>query len=283
MVVALAAAAVAAAGSARRGNDPATNLGTAGGLTYMSDVAHVLIRPGTTGGATPNCLAGTRAVGGGAVADGPASESALSSDGFGPRGRRFEWFGTAMNLDDSPKDLTGYVVCKAGPRRYVNGPSGVRLRTGEARSTRVSCPAGTRLIGGGGFRGGPGNRFSRTLSSYPFDDADGNTAPDDGWRMRAYKISGTAIYIQAVAVCINGGHLSYQTAPPGVGFMACPAAAHVTSGGVRLTGADASEAYLSSMRFDDGGDGDDIPDDLWLASFGDLGGGIQTVFAICLR
>lgn len=280
-VVALATAVAAPAGSVGPGKRGfSTHLGTVDGLSYFSEEGFTTAPPGTQRTGHPDCAEGTRVTGGGVLAAGPPSESALSISAF--YAGRGEWYGGAVNLDDASKEVVGYAVCKAGALSHVRGPLDPALRTGETRAARVSCPRGTRLLGGGGALSGPGHRFSRIVSTYPVDDDDGNLAPDDGWRTRAYKISGGKTYLKSYAICIDGADLHYPSASPGLTGAACDADAHVTGGGIQLADTDPSQAYVSSSRFGDGGDGDDIPDDLWLAGVGNTGEGIRTVYAICL-
>src|SRR5687767_6829080 len=56
------------------------------------------------------------------------------------------------------------------------------IEPGTTRAVTAECPGKTHVVGGGGESGGGfGDTF--ISSSFPFDGADRDSKPDDGWKV----------------------------------------------------------------------------------------------------
>lgn len=83
----------------------------------------------------------------------------------------------------------------------------------------------------------------RVVASAPFDDGDGNQAPDDGWRARTDNVGDASRSLTAYAVCADVNGLSYESEPFPVNAdaraedeAACPVGQYVIGGGVSQDG-----------------------------------------------
>jgi hypothetical protein len=164
----------------------------------------------------------------------------------------------------------------------------------------VGCPKHTRASGGGFDLGGG---FGHVAGTGPYDGADQDKAPDDGWQFAAVVGAGPQVQATAHAVCIDSA-VRYRSRtrkilpplparptrggpPPPPKKLKCPGDTHVIGGGMLLTtippGPDRI-AIDSSFPFD-GGDPGSKPDDGWAARFDNQTGITQqdryTVYAIC--
>jgi hypothetical protein len=71
---------------------------------------------------------------------------------------------------------------------------------------RLTCPRGTRVVGGGGggFSGTPGEQAINFNS--PFDNRDRRRVPDDGWFMAVDTLAvDTTEIIGVAAICVDKG------------------------------------------------------------------------------
>jgi hypothetical protein len=272
---------------------PGTNLGTAGGLTYMLHGTNPITAPGFGGGG-PACPKGTHVVGGGARigssnAVGEADiKASYPSDRQGTDRRPDgAWVALAENGSGAPKALDVMAVCKQGKFHYRRVSHGIR--SGTARTLKTSCPGDTHVSGGG--VGAFGNQLTGAYlnSSFPYDDADAGSVPDDGWKGRIYNGAGERNGMIAYAIC-GAKRLHYETVGPlalmgGVPFdSVCPASRHVTGGGVQLGGAPASVTHPVAMTpLDLPADADTTPDDAFRVFAGTTGPGSPTISvqAIC--
>ncbi len=174
-----------------------TDLGTVAGIDHAArdGIAYVLDEATGTGlvKLTLDCPPGTWPGGGGA-------ESA--------------WFkriepADGSDADRTPDDLlkvwvdrrtftstvTGYAICIDQRPTYTLRSKD--LTPDRAKTAKAPCPDGTSVIGGGGNSSG-----EHIVGSYPFDDGDRNSKPDDGWAFRTWAGDehGT---VRARAVCLD--------------------------------------------------------------------------------
>jgi hypothetical protein len=159
-------------------------------------------------------------------------------------------------------------------------------------SARVSCPAGTHVVGGGATpaSASPSGNDEFWLDGIrPFDGPDADRRPDDGWLGRGFNRFGTSKNFGSYAICF-GGTVRYATgnnsAPGSRGVTAsarCPSGTHVAGGGGALSGF-AQQGYLNaSYPFDDGDPGT-VADDGWRARAFNRSGARKrlNVYATCV-
>jgi hypothetical protein len=272
--LALAGAFLLGAGSAAAD----TNLGRAGGVTYIVDTTPSAPAP-YPAQAVAACPETMHPLGGGIYPSGDAGQAWVEGlDGWGvPLG----WWGYFMNASGPEKTADVFAMCTA--KRVRQERAHTSVPEGQARTRRARCPNGTRVTGGGANGLQPSGRI---VSSHPFDGRDKDRVPDDGWAARAYRFPGGTygdLYVDAHCLAGKGAskRLGYKTSSgPSVD---CPDDAHLTGGGIRHRASDASVAWINTSAPIDtvlGGDTDDIPDDFW---YGRLPAYPRTIYAICLK
>jgi hypothetical protein len=88
------------------------------------------------------------------------------------------------------------------PRTKKDTPA--RSRT----TASVDCGPGTQVVSGGVKAAGPyGSQYP--VRSFPFDDGDADSAPNDGWRVSVDNKSNKDRKMKAYAVCTTSGGISY--------------------------------------------------------------------------
>jgi hypothetical protein len=136
----------------------------------------------------------------------------------------------------------------AGGLKYVTKKVSVN-GSGSVTAT-ASCPKGTRTIGGGERNGAaPGElRISQT---FPYDNGDKGSRPDDGWRVRVFHPSSSKLKIRVGAVC-GDAKLKYRedefdivaAGQTGQVSAHCPTDTFALSGGVEAS--KGSQIYINS-------------------------------------
>ena len=91
--------------------------------------------------------------------------------------------------------VTGYAICIDQRPKYTLRSKD--LRRNRAKTAKAPCPDGTSVIGGGGNSSG-----EHIVGSYPFDDGDPNSKPDDGWAFRTWAGAERGT-VRALAVCLD--------------------------------------------------------------------------------
>ena len=270
------------------------NLGSRGGITYVSDAD--LPSPPEVSVMEAACPAATE-VSGGVGSAGTSVESSDVNDtapADGPDGGSDPddaWFATA-NFPDSAflPNPEVFAICEARSHTHASGSVGIA--PGEAGSLTVPCPGPTKPTGGGVMLSGAEADGAFVNSSSPHDGGDRGREPDDGWKGRAYNPEGSAKTMTVTAICRQGA-LRYDrhVERAGAGDLATPAAGcrvrgpqHLVGVGWRWSGP-AGEAELYYASLEDSFDGDDVPDDYVV-----LGGENKaaprkkmTGYAICVR
>jgi hypothetical protein len=103
----------------------------------------------------------------------------------------------------------------------------------------ATCPAGTRVVGGGAFLSGT-SLETEIKSSAPYDGvSDNDTHPDDGWGA-AGNAGPSQETLTAHAICSERRHIRYASAKRKVGFgkersatAECPRGTVAISGGIK--------------------------------------------------
>jgi hypothetical protein len=190
------------------------------------------------------------------------------------------WLGEANNGSGSDAEMTTMAICGKGRFKYpVNSKN---IIPGGQATTRVACPSGTKLTGGGVATEGNSPKVE-VAASRPFDGSDGNSTTDDGWLGSANNGTNSAKVISVFAVCAESGHYKYvhsasKPLPDNAEASAiarCPAGTLVSGGGVENSGFDIGAEIETTFP---------LPDTDWIGrANNDNTGQAETVqtFAIC--
>lgn len=177
------------------------NLGTANGVTYIRDQEPIAI--GQPAAAAADCPAGTELYGIGADAVSTQLGGILSSlrpeDGGDANSKPDDGATVfAHNTTGIGGDTRVHAMCGPGKVRYPSRTA--MLRLGDTKTAKISCPAGTRVLSGGVYLDGS-NSDVHLHALLPFDDGDGNSRPDDGWKVKASNLGGAKKQFTAWAFC----------------------------------------------------------------------------------
>lgn len=151
------------------------------------------------------CPAGTKVVGGGVGASGDhgvevgASEP---SDGGDHDSKADDaWLGRESNSSSKRTVMKVTAVCaKRGKFAYVRGPATALLNHTQG-TVSVSCPASTQVTGGGIDVSGKSTNIE-VGDTFPTDDGDPGTTPDNGWSATGNNDgSGATRGMRAFAIC----------------------------------------------------------------------------------
>lgn len=245
------------------------------GLKYVSSAQQTVTAFGSKD-KNVKCPNGLPVVGGGVLVDG-ANNGATVGDSYPYDSNGDDvadaWSGSAHAPSNATYMFQTVAVCsKSGSFKMV-GSSGVTSDPFSEASTQAECPAGTRVVGGGGqvFGSAAGAALA---SSLPIDtNVDADSVRDNGWLV--YEGDNTAIgwKLKAYAICAKGNtsNLAYvETASQNVAAgtqgqlpVECPAGTSVTGGGLIISGTAAALAVGSIYPLDGLGDSDSKPDDGW--------------------
>ena len=127
---------------------------------------------------TAPCPAGQEPVGGGMRVKGLTTTSPLKASI--QNGLVIGWQSSAINVADPPNLATGYAICSPSNRVERAGGS-QNMAAGAQDDLEMPCPAGTRILSGGGA-GVTGNQLE-IASLLPSDAGDQDAKPDDAWTM----------------------------------------------------------------------------------------------------
>jgi len=157
-------------------------------------------------------------------------------------------------------------VCAAGTR-VLNTVKAV-AEPDKGATAMAPCPSGTHVTSGGGQVTGD-TEVTRLHSSSPFDGGDRDKRPDDGWRVRAYNPSNSAVQVVANVFCADE-QPRYQEQEYeiqggiGLGTSECETGRPLSVGA--RTSSPAAKHGLKELEVADslevnGGDADSAPDD----------------------
>jgi hypothetical protein len=135
----------------------------------------------------------------------------------------------------------GAKVQNAGGISYASKKISVpaaQTPAGAFRRYVAKCPKGTRVIGGGERNDSAFDQV-RMAQSYPVDDGDPNSAPDDGWGVLLQNVADVKHTGKAYAVCaavkptyISAGFMIAASSQDD-NEVDCPAGRHIAAGGTR--------------------------------------------------
>jgi hypothetical protein len=177
-----------------------------GSFTYVTGPSLNLPAGGQVN-AIADCPAGTKVTGGGVHVTGLSSRLEVSAfrpidgpdDGF-----EFDdaWQARENNRSDEAATVRAFAVCLAGGSLNDVFSAGESLPLFSQGSSKVPCPAGTSVLGGGIFVTEPIDNTGYLIqSTEPFDGPDGDTKRDDGWLGYALNETDTDQIMQSYAVC----------------------------------------------------------------------------------
>ena len=207
------------------------------------------------------------ATGGGAEIRGDQSglDLELKSSAPSPGSSVDSWDVEANNSSGSPASMDFDAICAKGKFRtpFATDPS---VQPGTESFRTATCPAGTKLAGGGVFSDG-GDHATEIGDSAPA----GTGAHPNAWTGTINNGSSQEIAMGVVAVCATQGHyhverslrLPVDNNSQAGASVKCPAGTHVSGGGVHITGLDDALEVASSAPFDAGNDPNVTPDDGW--------------------
>lgn len=180
-----------------------------------------------------------------------------------------------------------YVICTDQSLSYASTQKPLPLDTD--RSALAECPGNAHVASGGVYITDPGDLQREVVETYPVDDGDPGSEPDDGWAGRASNYgSAGPTKLQVFAVCASKA-LSYRSRTRGLPAESqrgdssnCPNGTRVVGGGMEITKPGNATESATVAPFD-GDDSDNKADDGW-NSWGNNESGKDrrmTTWAVC--
>jgi hypothetical protein len=270
----------AAAEAGVSGGIPSHSLGNSHGLNYRAVSYSSFSSPDID--LYANCKPSTAVVGGGVSLTGPSLKSNVAYGFPADDGSDLDtvpddvWVGAgAQRGTPANLKITTYSICLrqgVGPVAYVSAPTG-SVADGATFSVKATCPAGSSVAAGGSdvYRG-------KVSASVPFDGADPDRAPDDGWKVTGLNSEGSPFDLHVWAVCLDHPLRTVYASAGGktpakgstVFSAACPAGSAATGGGYRIQGDPSTHFAHATRPRDSGVDKDTVPDDRWQVTAVDL-------------
>jgi hypothetical protein len=274
------------------GSGAASAATVGGNLAYPATHTQSLPDNSSTGsGVTSDAVACPsdvpNAVGGGIRIDG--SDPGLDLEIHASAPAAGGWSVAGNNNTGANAQMTTFAVCAKGTYLYEHAT--VKIRPGRSKSLKVSCPAGTQVIGGGVSIIG-GDHASEVSASEPADGADADHGIGDAWYGAAGNGSSTTAKLKVQAIC-DGSTATYKikwhtpvaltTNHKNSAQVMCPAGTRVVGGGADIDALN-TDAEIHDMYPIDSSDADSIPDNGFTATGyndGDPATRHLITFAIC--
>ena len=226
--------------------------------------------------------------GGGVLIEGVDSLLGLEVHATSPTLLNDGWKIRANNSSGADAQMTIFAICATGQYLYPSVTKSVAA--GHVRGAKVTCPAGTNVVGGGIIAVG-GDHHVEVASSEPADGPDADHKPDDAWFGIANNGMARAIHMQVHAVCARRGRYTVvagtRTLLPtddiATSAVLCPAGTRVTGGGTAIEGASTDLEVHDGFPID-GSDTDTTRDDGWQGTAyndGATSSAHMRVYAIC--
>jgi hypothetical protein len=280
---ALIALAIAAASA------PASELGTAGGYTYVKDSANLADSTGPmtdAANAKAKCPNGSEPTGGGTSVTGDAANSYVSTSAPTKTG----WASAGWHQNVPAAKVTSWGICTERKSQVHVVSDEVNVAGGSAGEASLSC--GHNAVVSGGARPETRSEEFWLNKTSPLDSPDADNK-NDLWRTTIWHQSGffPPIDVSIDAVCGDFSNPLYEV--KGVAFSTstlfeltatCPAKKTVIGGGVDAAGASPSLFHVSATAPADSGDKGKVPDDGWAASVSNPTGAEMdvVVYATCV-
>ena len=101
------------------------------------------------------------------------------------------WSVAALDASGGTGGFYAFGICAIGAGEVTtrHGP-GREGAAGAVTTVSVRCSPGTHVVGGGAWVEGVAADV-RLLASAPFDGPDADRTPDDGWKVRVYRVPAT--------------------------------------------------------------------------------------------
>ena len=166
------------------------------------------------------------------------------------------WYGSVYNLSGAAQDFKVFALCSRNTDATVEVTDGLIAPTGTGVGDRATCPAGTRLVGGGlhvptgPIPLGVGQAFYAMNVSGPRDETGRTEDTDDGdvarsWYAGVINNTATTQNMRVYALCSRASDAVVEattlTAPSGdyaVGTAQCPNGRRALGGGLGNAGGD---------------------------------------------
>jgi len=247
---------------------------TGGNLDYPAAHAQPLPDDSATGdGVTSdsvNCPSGfPHPVGGGIRIDGSDPGLDLEVHASGPTATG--WATAGNNNAGVTATMTTFTICAAGTYFYPSKT--VKIKPNHVATLKVSCPAGTQVIGGGVSIIG-GDHADEVRASEPADGSDADHAVNDAWYGAAGNGSSVKVKLKVTAIC-DGSGATYQikshapvlltTGHKNSSQVMCPSGTRLVGGGADVSGAN-TNMEIHDMYPIDGSDSDANPDNGFTAT-----------------
>jgi hypothetical protein len=210
------------------------------------------------------------AVGGGAHITGNDPDFDLEIQSTEPDpGDAASWINGIDNSTGSTAHVSSFVICeRGGPAQIKHRLATRQVAAGRQGVLSVSCPAGTKVTGGGA--GITGDHRAEVASSEPNDGRDADKKPNDGWFGVTNNGTDTSQHMTVTAVCSKLGKYkvirTHQVSLPDNSQVAatarCPVGSRVTGGGLGIRGFDNGYEVAGSFPID-GSDRNKLPDNGW--------------------
>ncbi len=272
------------------GSGSASAATTGGGLTYVQHTQALPDDSATGTGVTGDqvgCATGSKPVGGGIRIDG--SDAGLDLEVHTSAPTTAGWKAEGNNDSGAGAQMTTFAICATGT--YLYPQKTVTIKPNHTKSLKVSCPAGTKVIGGGVEIIG-GDHSDEVRASAPADGNDTDHAVGDAWFGAAGDGSSVKVKMKVQAIC-DGSSSTYKfkvhapvlllTGHQNSSQVMCPAGTRVVGGGADVGGSTTANEILDMFPIDSS-DADSIPDNGYKAigaNDGDPGTRQLITYAIC--
>lgn len=221
------------------------------GTTYVS--AKQTLITGAEGTIDARCPNGTHVWSGGFASDTGKVVAYSSVPYDGPDPNRVPDDGWAVHLKASAPDQ-GKVFAFCRSQKVIYAEHRRSAGAGGYNSNSAHCPRGTSVVGGGGASGS-----GALVSSFPYDSGDTNLVRDNGWRVRAFRLSDGRSTAWAVCehhsgarVVRGAGRTSVDSGATRDLFIGCGGPEAALGGGVQVLGSiDGVDLIQSTPTFSD--------------------------------
>jgi hypothetical protein len=184
-----------------------TTTAICGGGAYVYKTAKKKVAVGHAEQKKTGCPKGTRVVGGGvgAAGDHGVEVGATKPADGGDKDSKADdaWLGRESNSSSKRTVMKVTAVCaRRGQFAYVRGSRAV-VPNNTQGSVSASCPASTQVTGGGIDVSGKSTDIE-VGDSFPSDNGDPGTTPDNGWTATGNNDgSGASTHARAFAICLK--------------------------------------------------------------------------------
>lgn len=156
-------------------------------------------------GKLATCDVEDRAIGGGILTTTSSTQIAVGETSSYFNGTRDGWLGAFNNQTGKTRKATVYVICRGGKDK-TTGSSATQPAPVGQQLFETPCfePPGktAHVLGGGGAI--DGGLLGEIATTYPIDDADADTVPDNGWAIYTNNETGADVQVAISNRCLLG-------------------------------------------------------------------------------